>query len=304
MRIGGWKPFWVSLWAALLVLLPLVGGTVLLTRAQLRQQRLQAAESQSGVAVNMPRLENQLTALVCAAGEKPEFVLLYLNASQNSVNLLTLPAELVAAFGGGEATLAECYAAAGPARCREALTEVLALPEDTRYIAFSPDVLCELAEPFGAVRVSLSGALSADELAAAGQDAAVQELAAKDALELNAELEAVGSLSPVRLAGVRAAVWDAFFRQNLEFLPTTLPQTLRAHSSELLTDLTAQDYLLLEETLEFLANGSAPVQSAALPADWDAAARHYTVSDASRAAVQALFNVAAASSQAESGSEP
>ena len=29
MHKGGWKPFWAALGAALLVLLPLVGGTVL-----------------------------------------------------------------------------------------------------------------------------------------------------------------------------------------------------------------------------------------------------------------------------------
>ena len=40
MHKGGWKPFWAALGAALLVLLPLVGGTVLLTRQMLRQQWL------------------------------------------------------------------------------------------------------------------------------------------------------------------------------------------------------------------------------------------------------------------------
>ena len=32
MHKNGWRPFWAALGAALLVLLPLVGGTVLLTR--------------------------------------------------------------------------------------------------------------------------------------------------------------------------------------------------------------------------------------------------------------------------------
>ena len=27
MRTGGWRPFWTALWAGLLVLLPLMGGT-------------------------------------------------------------------------------------------------------------------------------------------------------------------------------------------------------------------------------------------------------------------------------------
>ena len=41
MRSGGWKPFWAALFASLLVLVPLVGGTVLLSRQQLRPQHRQ-----------------------------------------------------------------------------------------------------------------------------------------------------------------------------------------------------------------------------------------------------------------------
>lgn len=36
MHKNGWRPFWAALGAALLVLLPLVGGTVLLTRQMVR----------------------------------------------------------------------------------------------------------------------------------------------------------------------------------------------------------------------------------------------------------------------------
>ena len=32
MHTSGWRPFWTALWAGLLVLLPLAGGTLLLTR--------------------------------------------------------------------------------------------------------------------------------------------------------------------------------------------------------------------------------------------------------------------------------
>ena len=37
-RHRGWNPFWAALGAALLVLVPLVGGTVLLSRQQLSRQ--------------------------------------------------------------------------------------------------------------------------------------------------------------------------------------------------------------------------------------------------------------------------
>ena len=51
----GWDPFWASLLAALLVLVPLVGGTVLLSRQQLRTQLRQAARSESGLSPSCPR---------------------------------------------------------------------------------------------------------------------------------------------------------------------------------------------------------------------------------------------------------
>lgn len=304
MRAGGWKPFWAALGATLLLLLPLAGGTVLLTRGRLRESRVQAAESQSGVAVRVPKVSDQLTVLACTSGDAPTFVLLYLNADQNRVSLLAIPAALSVPFGEGEATLADCYAAAGPARCREALNAVFSLPEDTRYIALSPALLDEIAGQFGTVRVSLAGALNADALAQTGQSAAVQELSVREAHELTANLDAAPNLSPVSAAAARAAVWDAFFRQKLELLPAALPQALRENSAALLTDLGARELYLLEETLEFLANGSAEVQSAALPADWSPADGTCAVSDASRAAVQALFNVDAAAAQSASDSAP
>ena len=58
------------------------------------------------------------------------------------------------------------------------------------------------------------------------------------------------ALSPQRTAAARAAAWDAFFRQNAELLPTTLPDAYEASSSLLLPDLTALDYTRWERTLE------------------------------------------------------
>ena len=155
MRSGGWRPFWTSLLASLLVLVPLVGGTVLLSRQQLRAQLRQAARSESGVPVQLPRTTDQLTVLLCVSGEQPGFVLAYLNASQNCVHLLSVPAVLTVPFAEEETSLARCYAAAGPARCREALAQVLALPEGTRYLAFSPDVLERIASRYGPLRCVL-----------------------------------------------------------------------------------------------------------------------------------------------------
>lgn len=211
MRSGGWRPFWTSLLASLLVLVPLVGGTVLLSRQQLRAQLRQAARSESGVPVQLPRTTDQLTVLLCVSGEQPGFVLAYLNASQNCVHLLGVPAVLTVPFADEQAALAQCYAAAGPARCREALMQVLALPEDTRYLAFSPDVLERIASRYGPVRIGFSGALTEDELARYGRSRAVQGISAGDAQLFLCQLQADTALSPQRTAAAVQPHGTPFF---------------------------------------------------------------------------------------------
>ena len=99
-------------------------------------------------------------------------------------------------------------------------------------------------------------------------------------------------------------MWEAFFRQDLALLPATLPDALRASSTALLTDFSAQDYALLGTVLEFLANNNALPHAEALPGAWDAKAGTYTVTDASRAAVQTFLSVSPASGNDASLREP
>ena len=302
MRSGGWKPFWAALFASLLVLVPLVGGTVLLSRQQLRTQLRQAARSESGVPIQLPKTTDQLTVLLCVSGEQPGFVLAYLNASQNCVHLLSVPAVLTVPFAEEETSLARCYAAAGPARCREALAQVLALPEGTRYLAFSPDVLERIASRYGPVRVGFSGAMTAGELARYGRDSRVQGLSAAEAHGFLTGMDADAVVPQAHRAAARGAVWDAFFRQNLDLLPGALPQALRSVSASLLTDLTALDLDTLDRTLEFLANNEAQIETQVLPGDEQAG--RYTLNEESLAAVQSFFNVSPTDGQASSSSEP
>ena len=64
----------------------------------------------------------------------------------------------------------------------------------------------------------------------------------------------------------------------------------------------AGDMLILEDTLEFLADRSAAIHAEALPGEWDGEC--YTLTDDSHAAVQALFNVSPTEAQLSSASEP
>lgn len=304
METKGWKSFWTALWVSLLVLLPLVAGTAVLAQRQ-AAGRVRASESQSGVPVQLPREENHLTLLACVAGDDPAFVLLYLNADQNCIHLLAVPGQLAVPFSDGEASLADCYAAAGPARCLQGLRAVLDLPEDAHYLAATPETLAGLCDGYGSLRVGFSGALSPEELARFEQ-AGVGDW---DGVSAHAFLEELAaSLPPASTAAARAAVWDAFFRQNLDALPASLPGALRSASDSLLTDLTAADLLTLEDTLELLANGQAAVTSGVLPGRWDRAGGLYTLDKEADAAVQAFFNVsdsaAASGAQSASSSAP
>ena len=301
-RHRGWNPFWAALGAALLVLLPLVGGTVLLSRQQLTRQLRQAARSQQGIAVQLPRESDRLTVLLCTAGEQPGFLLAYLNASQNCLHLLAVPAGLQVTFADEEATLADCYAAAGPARCRQALAECLPLPEDTRYLALSAAVLERIAARYGPVRVGFSGAMTAAELARYGRDSRVQGLSAAEAHSFLSGMDADAVVPQAHRAAARGAVWDAFFRQNLDLLPASLPQALRSVSSSLLTDLTALDLDALERTLEFLANNEAQIETQTLPGT--ECAGRYALSEDSLAAVQSFFNISPTEGRASSAREP
>ena len=204
MKEKGWRPFWAALLAALLVLLPLVGGTVLLTRRSLRTRL--ASRPQSGVAIRQPKEENRLSLLVCIAPTEttaPGFLLLYLNASQNCIHALALPGELTVPFGADETALSDCYRAAGPARCREALLSALSLPEDTHYLALAPSVLQAIADRYGMLRVGFSGALTAEELALTGCSSNVQAVSAREAEELLNGME--DTVPPAHKAAARAA---------------------------------------------------------------------------------------------------
>lgn len=300
METKGWKSFWTSLWVTLLVLLPLVAATILFAQYQ-TAERVRASESQSGVPVLLPREENHLTLLTCVAGDDPAFLLLYLNADQNCIHLLAIPDSLAVPFGDGEDSLAVCYQAAGPARCLQGLREVIDLPEDARYLAVTPETLIHLCDQYGNVRVGFSGALTPSELARFDQ-AGVGDWSAASAHAFLTELSQ--SLAPHTVAQARAAVWDAFFRQNLDVLPASLPDALRQVSDSLLTDLTAGDLLTLEDTLELLANNQAVVSSDALPGQYDRGTGLYTLDQDSEAAVQAFFNVSASEAQSPSSSAP
>lgn len=306
MHKGGWRPFWAALGAALLVLLPLVGGTVLLTRRMLHTQLLaQTAEPQQGVPITLPKEDDRMTVLLCTAGEQPGFLLLYLNAPQNVCGLLgraggadralrgwgSVPHPLLRGGGPGRGAAKPCWKR-WP--CRR-------IP----FIWLFPPPCWKSWRPAtGPCGWGSPGHSPPKSWPPSARPGNVQTLSAGEASAFLTGLDEAGRIPPAHRAAARAAVWDAFFRQDLELLPASLPDALRAQSSALLTDFTAQDYARLGEILEFLANRAAPIRADALPGAWDRASGTYSVTEASRAAVQTFLNVSPTDEQASSASEP
>lgn len=305
MRAGGFKTFWISFFLTAVVLAPLIAGTLLWV--QVRSDRAgRVSQSESGIAIREPTTQNQLTVLVAVAGDQPAFVLARLDAPANTLRLAVIPAEGVVLAGQEPVTLAESYAAAGPARAAQLLQSTLGVPID-RYLALTAETLAGVLGDASRMRAALSGALSAAELERCGFTGEAADWTVSTAhqalLTLQRRSEEDG-LSAASVARARAALWEAAARQQLEQLPTALPQGLRSASASLLTSFTAQDYYTLADTLEFLANRAAEPQADVLPGDWNAAARRYEFSDDTLAYLQAFFNASAAASASEGGSAP
>lgn len=315
MRATGPKAFWLSFFITLGVVLPLMGSFALWAVWQ-KEDAAPAQQPQSGVPVRTPGPEHSCSLLITVASAQPAFVLLRLDAMQNLLAVEALPGQSVLLSQAGPVLLADSYAAAGPARAAELLAGTLSVPID-RYLALTPEALCAALKDAGLLRLNLTGLLTEAEQAELGLAGPVQEYSPETAAAFLADMDA--RLAPERAGALRAAVWEAFLRQNLEALPIALPDGLRAVSSRLLTNLTAADLYTLSQTLNFLASGpaaaaplpeqpSAPedpqpapaedgalrITAGVLPGHWNPQSGRYELSEEAAALAARLFGAAAA----------
>ncbi|MCI2046340.1 MAG: hypothetical protein LKJ90_01320 [Faecalibacterium sp.] len=300
MRSDGTKAFWKAFAITLAVLTPVMILTALATQ----NQRQPAASSKSDVPVASPTAENQMTVLAVVADDPPAFVLVRMDAMQNRLEMAVIPPESVVKNGQETFTLAESYAAAGPARAAELLSSTLGIPIE-RYLAATPAVWAEAISDAGTARVGLSGAMTPGELSQMGMSGEVREWTPSAAHAFLHRLDGTNAaLAPTAAASARAALWQGWARQKLEKLPAVLPDGLRSQSAALLTNLSATDLLTMEQTLEFLANNTAEPNSQVLPGNWNAAALRYEFNDDTLAALQALASAPAASAASSGSNEP
>lgn len=285
MRYSSVHAFGIAFCLTAAVLAPLIYGVYLLSQWQAKElEEEQAAQSESGIVITTPTSENCTTILVCVVGdEDTSFGLLRLDAMENTIYYAALPSEGVLINGDATPTLAESYTAAGPARVSQLLASTLGITIDS-YIAITESRLPELADDYGSVRVGLSGALDTEELAKLEIDGTVSEWTISTMLAFTQTVsEQITSdqtiLTPESLAGVRNTFWEAWLRDKLSQLPSTLPDALRSISASILSDISATDLYTLADTLEFLANGDAQVVPIALAGEWNRTEGVYLFND-------------------------
>ena len=255
MRMNTPRAFWLAFFLTLAVVVPLLGSFALWSVWQQADQALRAAQSTSGLRIQVPTGENTFTMLAVVAGEEPAFVLVRPDAAGGELAVWTVPADsVVRTASGSYTTLRDCYTDAGPGRAAEALAGTLGI-EVRYYLAATRQGWGTIGDGLGQVRVNLDGVAAADSLARAGL--------ADDP---------VAQLAPAKLDELLEK------RQKAEQLPTVLPDGIRA-AGGLLTNMTALDINTLAQTLEFWVNGQGEVDGGVLPGEWNARDGRYEFTD-------------------------
>lgn len=249
--------FWHSLLLTLLLLLPIMGLVLFFSAQREKQLQLrQAAASGSGVAVEAGA-QNTHRLLLVVQQEEPAFVLLRIDAPARQLVFCALPGDLLVDAPVGQTTLSACTMTAGPGRAAQLLPATVGdgqatLPE-LGYLAATPSCWAAIVGGDTIARIDTSAlGLRWEE--------PVVELSADDAAEFLRQTAA-----EIDEITARAAVWEAFARQNPDML-REVPEALRTQSARTLTSLLAQDLTALEDTLRYLTDQPALTLDYAVPA--------------------------------------
>lgn len=247
--------FWYSLGLTLLLLLPLIGLTAFFIHQRQQQNELrQAAAERGGLPIEQGAQDTWRTLLVVQQ-EEPGFVLVQVDGPEQTVTLCALPGELRVNAPAGTTTLSACALSAGAGRAAQLLSQTVSTGEtavkDLYYLAATPACWQECAGQEATARLDTAALLSKSqrEKIGYGEDS-VAEITAAEAPELIIQLQDCLD-TPGKRADARAAVWEAFARQNTDLL-AAMPEAWRTYSARTLTDLLATDLAGLEDTLQYL----------------------------------------------------
>lgn len=247
--------FWYSLGLTLLLLLPLIGVTAFFLHQRQQQNEMRQAAAERGGLPIQQGAQDTWCALLVVQQEEPGFVLVRADGPARQVTLCGLPGTLQVAAPAGTTTLGACAQSAGPGRAAQLLTQTMATGETAlrqlHYLAATPACWADCVGTEATARLDTSALLTARQRAdiGYGEDPVAQTDAA-GATELITALESCLS-DAGRRADARAAVWEAFLRQNQDLL-TTVPEGWRSYSARTLTDLLATDLAELQATLDYL----------------------------------------------------
>lgn len=247
--------FWYSLGLTLLLLLPLIGLTAFFVHQRQEQNVLrQAAAERGGLPVEQGAQDTWRMLLVVQQ-EDPAFVLARVDGPAQTVTLCALPGNLQVAAPAGTTTLSACALSAGAGRAAQLLSQTVATGETAvqqlYYLAATPACWQDCAGESTTARLDTAALLSRSqrEEIGFGEDS-VAEITAADAPALIEQMQGCLETSG-KQADVRAAVWEAFARQNPDLL-SSLPEAWRQYSARTLTDLMATELGGLEKTLTYL----------------------------------------------------
>ena len=247
--------FWYSLGLTLLLLLPLIGGTVFfLYQRQQQNEMRQAAAERGGLPIEQGA-QDTWCALLVVQQEEPGFVLVRADGPAQQLTLCGLPAQLQVAAPAGTTTLGACTLSAGPGRAVQLLGQTVATGEtavrELYYLSATPACWADCVGEETVARLDTAALLTKEERESIGLgEDPVAEVGAVDAGELINQLQECLD-EPGKQADARAAVWEAFVRQNADLL-SAMPAAWREASARTLTDLMATDLGALEQTLDYL----------------------------------------------------
>lgn len=251
--------FWYSLGLTLLLLLPMIGVTFFFVNQRQQQEELRQAAAERGGLPIEQGAQDTWRALLVVQQEEPGFVLVRVDGPAQTVTLCALPGALQVQAPAGTTTLADCTLTAGPGRAAQLLTQTVATGETAApslyYLAATPDCWASCVGEEAVARLDTAALLTKTQRESIGYgEDSVAQVTAQEAAELILQIQSCLD-TPGKQADVRAAVWEAFARQNTGLLQA-LPEGWRTYSARTLTDLLATDLAGLEATLTYLGSQS------------------------------------------------
>lgn len=249
--------FWYSLGLTLLLLLPLIALTAFLIHQRQQQNELRQAAAERGGLQIEQGAQDTWCALLVVQQEEPAFVLVRADGPEQNVTFCALPGELQVQAPSGTTTLAACTLSAGPGRAVQLLSQTVATGETAQrplhYLAATQSCWQDCAGEEAVARLDTASLLSPAERASIGYgEDPVAEVDAAQAPELIAKLQNCLD-TPTEKADARAAVWEAFARQNENFL-ASMPEAWKSYSARTLTDLMATDLADMKATLQYISS--------------------------------------------------